>query len=301
MSIQGGGIRGIIPCCALVRLEATTGKLARESFDMVAGTSTGALLAACVAAGVPAIDALAAYVDRGSAIFSPEGSWLRKGKLIVDGHMFDNRVLHTVVLDTLGGIAALSMTVNDSPIRVLVTAIDMGGRRWFFVRDNLRNAGTTGKYPLVDCVVASACAPTYHGPWIVPGSLRFFFDGGVGGLADPIYHAAVEAFYYDDFDPAATRIVNLGTGFYIPPSLAAIASPPTNLLENVVWATGSLISSSKTEAEEAVERHWPGITRLLSPQISVDIDEADVSMIPELLNVGRNAAAKIDWKEVLGA
>ncbi len=54
LSIDGGGIRGIIPALLLLKLEQTTGKPARETFSFVAGTSTGALIAAAIAAGVPA-------------------------------------------------------------------------------------------------------------------------------------------------------------------------------------------------------------------------------------------------------
>ena len=46
LSIDGGGIRGIIPATVLASLEAHTGRLTRETFDFVAGTSTGAVLAA---------------------------------------------------------------------------------------------------------------------------------------------------------------------------------------------------------------------------------------------------------------
>jgi len=55
LSIDSGGIRGIIPAVALVKLENTTGRLTREIFTFVAGTSTGAIIAAAIAAGIPAI------------------------------------------------------------------------------------------------------------------------------------------------------------------------------------------------------------------------------------------------------
>jgi patatin-like phospholipase/acyl hydrolase len=43
LSIDSGGIRGIIPAVALIKLEKTTGKLTRETFSFVAGTSTDLL------------------------------------------------------------------------------------------------------------------------------------------------------------------------------------------------------------------------------------------------------------------
>ena len=54
LSIDGGGVRGIIPAVLLAELERETGRPARETFDFVAGTSSGAVLAAGIAAGIPA-------------------------------------------------------------------------------------------------------------------------------------------------------------------------------------------------------------------------------------------------------
>ena len=63
LSIDGGGLRGIIPATLLAGLEDATGKLTRETFSFVAGTSTGSILAAGIAAGVPAIDRLEEWKD----------------------------------------------------------------------------------------------------------------------------------------------------------------------------------------------------------------------------------------------
>jgi len=45
LSIDGGGIRGIIPAMVLAEIERRTGKRIVEMFDLVAGTSTGGILA----------------------------------------------------------------------------------------------------------------------------------------------------------------------------------------------------------------------------------------------------------------
>ncbi len=63
LAIDGGGIRGIIPAVALAKLESTTGRLTRETFSFVGGTSTGAIIAAAVAAGIPAADILDLYLS----------------------------------------------------------------------------------------------------------------------------------------------------------------------------------------------------------------------------------------------
>jgi uncharacterized protein len=45
LSIDGGGIRGILPAMILAEIERRTRKLTSELFDLVAGTSTGGILA----------------------------------------------------------------------------------------------------------------------------------------------------------------------------------------------------------------------------------------------------------------
>ena len=73
LSIDGGGIRGIIPASTLVTLEQQLGKPVRECFDFVAGTSTGALISAAVAAGVPATRILEIYTQRADEILAEKG------------------------------------------------------------------------------------------------------------------------------------------------------------------------------------------------------------------------------------
>ncbi len=63
LSIDGGGLRGILPASALVQLERQTGRPARETFSFAAGTSTGAIIAAGIAAGIPAERILDLYLN----------------------------------------------------------------------------------------------------------------------------------------------------------------------------------------------------------------------------------------------
>jgi len=297
VSIKGGGIRGIIPCCHLVELERQTGALTRDVIDFVGGTSTGALLTACIVAGAPATAALEVYTQMGSTIFSPTIPAERDLKMLATGHKFDNKVLHQVVSNALAGTA---MTMNDSPIGVMITAGDQMGTPWYFVRDAPTNAGTTGKAPLLDAAVASACATTYHAPWLIPG-FGYFADGGTVSMADPVYETMAEALNgpnqcYGSIDPADALVVSLGTGYYQPQTMPP---PPAGLPTEISWVTSSLVSSSETIALQAAKRQWPGLVVPFDSALWGDIDEADVAAIPQLLALGQADAAKVDWKKVL--
>lgn len=99
VSIDGGGIRGIIPLCALVELEKTTGRPARDIFSFVAGTSTGAIIAAGIAAGIPARRMLELYLAHADDVFGHR--WWRApwnvAKRIVTGALYSSRGLHDLI------------------------------------------------------------------------------------------------------------------------------------------------------------------------------------------------------------
>lgn len=297
LSIKGGGIRGIIPCCHLIELEQQTGKLTREVIDFAGGTSTGALLAACVVAGISAKAALQVYTQQGTTVFSPTSEFERYGKMILTGYRFDNQTLYNVVKNALGDTA---MTMNDSPIGVMITAGNQMGMPWYFVKDAATNAGTTGRAPLVDVAVASACATTYQAPWLIPG-FGYFADGGTVSLSDPVYETMVEALNgpnkcYGSIDPTDALVVSLGTGYYNP---AQMPAPPSGLLAGITWVTDSLVSSSETIASQAANRQWPGLVTAFDSDLGQQIDEDGTAQINQLLALGQADAAKVDWKKVL--
>src|SRR5436190_3051547 len=145
LSIDGGGIRGIIPASTLVALEQQLGRPARECFDFLAGTSTGALISAALAAGVPATRILQIYTQRAGEIFTPSG-FFAKAKRLITGYMYDPANIRKVLVSEFGSAAAWKL--NDSPIRVLLTAKGIDTHAWYFVRDNPQNSQTTGKLGL---------------------------------------------------------------------------------------------------------------------------------------------------------
>ena len=297
VSIKGGGIRGIIPCCHFIELERQTGKLTRDLIDFVGGTSTGALLTACIVAGVTAVAALDVYTKQGARVFSPTNSIERDAKMVATGNKFDNKVLYQVVSDALGGS---KMTMNDSPIGVMITAGDQMGNPWYFVKDAPTNVQTTGKAPLIDVAVASACATTYHAPWLIPG-FGYFADGGTVSLADPVYETMVEALNgpnkcYGSIDPTDAMVISFGTGYFKP---STMPEPPTGLFAEISWVTSSLVSSSETLAVQAANRQWPGLIEAFDSALWEDVDEADTSAIPQLVALGQADAANVDWKKVL--
>jgi len=201
-----------------------------------------------------------------------------------------------VLAGVLGEAAA--WTMNDCPIGVMISATAMDGHNWFFVKDNLQNQRTTGTVKLIDAAVASACAPTYFDHWRIDGIMGqtiHFFDGGAGGTANPAYQVCVEAFEYDDFTAADTQVVALGTGYF-----PASGDPPRGLLQTIGWTTSTLVDSAEDWVDDAVKRQWPGVMQGFNPLLPSDIDEADLSQIPTLVEIGQKMAADLDWEQIIG-
>lgn len=294
LSIDGGGIRGLIPAILLDALERTTGKPAREHFDFVAGTSTGAILAAGVGAGFAGGQLASLYRRRGPELFRqvPLLGVLRR---IATGQLYDVARLRAMIAEELGAMAG--WTMNDVPRDIMVTAKALDdGHAWYFVKDRPgENAGRTGRLPLVDCVTASAAAPTYFAPWPV-GGLGLLVDGGTGVAGNPVYQACVEAFEYTGaYRPEDTIVVSLGTGRFLD------RKRPTWLWSWVQWVLSELLRSPGEQQTELVQRHY-GAARFYRIDVRLPRDiplDATGASIDELERIGRRLAELVDWPAIL--
>lgn len=304
LSIDGGGLRGILPVCMLARLEEQTGKPARDIFSFVAGTSTGSVIAGGIAAGIPATQMLRLYLDRAGDVFprhllDPAWKWARR---LTRGHFYSSQPLRRVLGEEAG--PAAHWQLNDSPIDIMITGKRVDdGMPWYFVKDNPRNTGRTGKLPLVDCVTASCVVPSIHEPWTVPEPspppghrpVGRLVDGGVGVAGNPVYQACVEAFDYSEgYSPQDTIVVSLGTGHH-----ASLANPGW-LLEWLTWTLGELLDSAGEQQTAIVERNFPNTPFYrLQPIMPRSIGGDSVASVPELHELGLRFAAEIDWEPIL--
>ncbi len=230
LSIDGGGIRGIIPLACLVALEKKEGRPAPELFDMVAGTSTGSIIAGGIALGLSARGILALYRDLARKAFQRLPWW--QILLNLGNHRYSNEF----IASTLEEIGA-DRQINELTTDVMITAKNINTSRTdFFVRDGPGNSSAWGTISLQDAVLASIAAPTYFPAHqaVVRGVTHTWVDGGVGVAGNPAYHAAVEAIHYSAgrYLPGETRLLSFGTGSR-PHHLDASRA---NILQWGIWA-----------------------------------------------------------------
>lgn len=135
LSIDGGGIRGLIPSCFLNSLEQQSGWRIHEMFDLVAGTSTGGILALGLTlqgstgqAKYTATDMIGLYKDHGKLIF-PTAGFAKKLSSIGSSAKYSPAGIESV-LDKYFGVARLSDSLSD----VIVTSYDIQSRKPFFLK-----------------------------------------------------------------------------------------------------------------------------------------------------------------------
>lgn len=293
LAIDGGGIRGIIPLCALIELEKQLGQPARNFFSFMAGTSTGAIISGGLAMGLNAERCLQIYTELGDRAFHGNPlDWI----LSLGSFKYRTQPLVALIKEFIG-----NPILNDVQTDLMLTAMRVkDGKPFYFVKDNQANEKLTGKLRLADCIGASAAAPTFFEPWKVPG-IGACVDGGVGIAGNPAYQACVEAFDYtpkDKYPVAETTVVSLGTGFF------KQENNPGNLIDWVQWIIGELLDEPAEQQTALIRRHYVARgTHLVRLNVAMpqEIGMDDIGAIPRLVEIGKAAAAKLDWNKLLTA
>lgn len=294
LSIPGGGVRGALTVRPLMRLEKLTGKLCKDIFKGVAGTSTGSDLAAAIVCGIPTTVIADMYRQKTARIFSPGAPW-NDINLLRRGYRYDIGNLHQVVHETLGPSGDLPL--NDFPTLVMITAKGADGHQWYFTQDHPKNASTTGKVKLIDACCASSAAVTYFQFYPIPG-FGPMTDGGLGVSGNPVYEFAYELFAYNDFKPENSVIVSIGTGRNPPPK----APDTDNLLSEVKWLISTLLYGPEALAPELVRRHYPTLDfREYDFDLATGIALDQATNVPMLEEYGEKLADQIDWNLIPNA
>jgi hypothetical protein len=158
-----------------------------------------------------------------------------------------------------------------------------------------RNSTRTGTLLLADCLTASAAAPTFFAPWVVPGIEGELVDGGTGVTGNPVYQACVEAFIYTNaYSPDDSIIVSVGTGQFLG------HRRPTWLYSWLGWLLAELLRSPGEQQTELVDRHFPKATFYrIDVRLERDFSIDGAGEVAALRDVGERLAARIDWANVL--
>jgi uncharacterized protein len=293
LSIDGGGIRGIIPARFLAAVEKEAGRPCHELFDLIAGTSTGGILGLGLAHmgdaemhAYSAADLVDLYRNEGAHIFNRSAAYvaesvdgLTKPKYPADG-------IEAVLLEYFG-----DARLSDSLTNVLVTSYDTLAPGPYFFKSWIPQAKD---FLMRDVARATSAAPTYFPPLLA--DKQTFVDGGVFAnnpaacaWADKqkLFGAHPKLPELDwDYD---TMVVSLGTGNTekrcdpVNWGLARWARPLIDILLDGVS------DAVDYQMREACPRYHRFQTDL--PGVSQEMDDASQTTIATLLEIADRLVA----------
>jgi patatin-like phospholipase/acyl hydrolase len=205
LAIDGGGIRGLIPALVLTELERRAGRRVFEMFDLIAGTSTGGILACALSAPdpLPASELVSLYEDEGPNIFDRSlFQRIRSAEGVLD-EKYEDTALDRA-LERFLGHKRLSETRPDLIVPAYDTALP---GPYFFKTSKARATPDSDDFPLSIVARATSAAPTYFEP--VELDDRALVDGGVFAV-NPAMSAFAEVL--KEVDAREVVLLSLGTG-----------------------------------------------------------------------------------------
>jgi len=220
LSIDGGGIRGVFPAAFLAPLQKKLEHPIANYFDLIAGTSTGGIIAIGLGLGIPASEILRLYEEEGPRIFGqdhhPAMNWLLQKarglkQLYRAKHSSQElrRALEKVLKDR---------RLGESQTRLVIPSWDAETERvYIFKTAHHKRLQHDYKDLALDAAMATAAAPSYLQPHLTSDEVELV-DGGVWAT-NPICVATIEAIGMLGWPNHALRVLSIGT-------IAEIKVPP---------------------------------------------------------------------------
>jgi len=258
LALDGGGIRGLLTLGILEKLEALVGSPLCEYFDYIAGTSTGAIIAAGFAQGKSVADMLAFYRENGKQMF--EHSFLIERL----------KYFYTAdpLREKLGEVYGKNTDLGPDNLKCLLLVVTKNvttDSPWPI------SSNPDAKYndpsrkdcnlriPLWQLVRASTAAPVYFPPEILqwdpndPSKTFVFVDGGVTPYNDPafqLYRMATEPAYRLNWRKGEKNLLLISIGTGASESLGATAAAPNkNILSTVAGLPGELMYAMQIDQD----------------------------------------------------
>jgi predicted acylesterase/phospholipase RssA len=338
LSIDGGGIRGIVPAMLLDKLESVTGKTVPELFDVVAGTSTGGILALALTLRderdpsrpkFRAADVVKLYEEHGGKIFAKPKFWAKLDSVVGRlpglrdiGHALgiprdeDLRDLFAPKYGEEGRRDVLQAQfggalLKDAMTRLFITSYETELRiPVFFVSrpsdeaDEEYFESISGEVSILDAALATSAAPTYFPPHQVPMPKRPYslVDGGIFAN-NP---TGLARSFLRDGAADSDLVVSLGTG-------SMQVAYPYDEIKNwgaIHWASPMLkmMFDGQTEAVALAVRRTVGdrgyfrMQGLLGKaQASDDMDDVTPENLERLKELARSLMDTPDFRKLCDA
>lgn len=204
LSIDGGGLRGIYSAHILERIEQEFEINWSKHFSLLAGTSTGSIIASGLALGHPAEKIKKFYVDYGEKIFK---SRLRSkfDILKIFTSKYSSRFFQKKLNEVFG-----DTTLGNIPVPLILPSVDIGNGNVHVFKSKYSDGFIRDPdVKIVDAILASCSAPTYFNPHNI--DKYQLIDGGLWAN-NPALVAVIDAKYRLGIPLEDIRVFSVGTG-----------------------------------------------------------------------------------------
>jgi uncharacterized protein len=201
LTIDGGGIKGAFPAAFLAELEEQLGEPIVDYFDLIAGTSTGGLIALGLGVGLSAQESLELYEKNGRRIFPHTlGSSLRG----VFHAKYARAALHEVLNEIFG-----QRLLGESKTRLVIPCLNLA-TEYVHLYKTSHHPGLTKdlSIPVVEVALATVAAPTYFPIHLSLDGVPLI-DGSVWAR-NPLGLAVIEAIGILGWQRDSIRVLSLG-------------------------------------------------------------------------------------------
>jgi hypothetical protein len=237
LALDGGGLRGIVTLSFLAEIEAilrdrhggAENFRLSHYFDLIAGTSTGSIIAAALARGMTIAEITKKYLDLGQRVF--QKSWLRQGYFRA---FYDEAGLIEELKQVYGPNTAMGDASLQTGLLIITKRLDTGStwpisnnpRGQYYGAQPNSQVIANSDYPLWQVVRASTAAPRFFDPEKIEINrgkagekpvVGEFVDGGVSPFNNPALQALMFVTlegYRVGWSTGADKLllVSLGTG-----------------------------------------------------------------------------------------
>ena len=204
LTLDGGGTRGIYSAQLLALVEQELDMPIKESFDLIAGTSTGAIIAGAIVSDISMDEIVTLFETESPGIFQKK--WYRN-------LLFSSKYSEDVFAQAIAKhIPAKPLSEISTPL--IITSSEITTSELYLFRSNYAEKLGHGEYSdgdvcIRDAVVASCSAPTFFAPKSLNNLL--YADGGLWAN-NPSIAAYTEALTIFGKDVSEVKILSIGTG-----------------------------------------------------------------------------------------
>ncbi|MGN6118379.1 MAG: CBASS cGAMP-activated phospholipase [Rhodanobacter sp.] len=220
LALSGGGYLGLHEAVLLRELERALHKPIGEAFDLICGSSIGALAAMAIAAGTPARDIEAGFLEHGARIF-PGSRWRAIRPLAYVAsirYMFRSRYRGEAIAETVNAIIGEKCTLGMARTRLVIPVINAStGRLEVMKTSHSERNWYYADMLMSEVAMAATAAPTYFPLADLRGQL--YVDAGIFANSPGMF-GLHEATHYCQVPASDIYVLSLGTNVASPRRLA---------------------------------------------------------------------------------